>query len=141
MHEDICHAAEEKRVIMIVSHPSADIGGWKLDENAMEMFRSKCDETVKYIGKGNDNVVEEVIALGESADYDLIVIGKGRFPSTMVAGTSRVGSRAYRVRSHRRHSSNILNRSQDEDAPMYKVKVDDENVAEVPSDRHEIRSL
>lgn len=31
------------------------------------------------------NVVEAVLAVGRSGDYELIVVGKGRFPSTMVA--------------------------------------------------------
>ncbi|MCI80476.1 cation/H(+) antiporter 20-like, partial [Trifolium medium] len=55
----------------------------ELDENSMKMFRSKCGDKVKYIEKVSGKVVEDVIALGESADYDLIVVGKGRFPSTM----------------------------------------------------------
>lgn len=34
----------------------------------------------------NNNIVEGVLAIGRSREYELIVIGKGRFPSTMVAG-------------------------------------------------------
>lgn len=32
------------------------------------------------------NVVDEVLAIGRSRDYDIVVVGKGRFPSTLVAG-------------------------------------------------------
>lgn len=123
-----------------------------LDENAMEEFRSKCGETVKYIEKGSGNVVEEVIALGESADYDLIVVGKGRFPSTMVAELAEreaehaelgpIGDILTSSMGHKMVSSVLVIQQHDvaltEDAPMYKVKVHDENVAEVSSGRHEI---
>ncbi|WJX79163.1 Cation/H(+) antiporter 20 [Trifolium repens] len=124
----------------------------ELDENAMEMFRSKCGETVKYIEKGSGNVVGEVIALGESADYDLIVVGKGRFPSTMVAELAEreaehaelgpIGDILTSSTGHKMVSSVLVIQQHDvaltEDVPMYKVKVHDENVAEVSSGRHEI---
>lgn len=51
----------------------------------MENFRHKCAETVEYIDKKANNIEEEMLALGRSGNYDLIVVGKGRFPSTMVA--------------------------------------------------------
>lgn len=31
------------------------------------------------------NIVEGILTIGQSGDYDLIIVGKGRFPSTMVA--------------------------------------------------------
>jgi hypothetical protein len=34
----------------------------------------------------SNDVVEEVLEIGRSGEYHLIVVGKGRFPSTMVAG-------------------------------------------------------
>jgi hypothetical protein len=124
----------------------------ELDENAMELFRSKCGETVKYIEKGSGNVVGEVISLGESADYDLIVVGKGRFPSTMVAELAEreaehaelgpIGDILTSLTGHKMVSSVLVIQQHDvaltEDVPMYKVKVHDENVAEVSSGRHEI---
>lgn len=39
----------------------------------------------EYIEKAASNIVEEVLGIGRSGDYDLIVVGKGRFPSRMVA--------------------------------------------------------
>ncbi|XVF08063.1 hypothetical protein REPUB_Repub06bG0193400 [Reevesia pubescens] len=57
----------------------------ELDEAAMAEFRSKWDGMVEYIEKTGSNVVEEVLGLGQCGDYDLIVVGKGRFPSPMVA--------------------------------------------------------
>ncbi|KAJ9180743.1 hypothetical protein P3X46_008955 [Hevea brasiliensis] len=57
----------------------------ELDEKALAEFRSKCDGMVVYIEKVTGNIVEGVLAIGRSRDYDLIIVGKGRFPSTMVA--------------------------------------------------------
>lgn len=52
----------------------------------MAGFRSKWAGTVEYKEKTANNIVEEVLRLGQSGAYDLIVVGKGRFPSRMVAG-------------------------------------------------------
>ncbi|CAL0310421.1 unnamed protein product [Lupinus luteus] len=57
----------------------------ELDENAMGEFHCKWDSMVGYIEKESGNVVEEVLAIGKSGDYDLIIVGRGRFPSTTVA--------------------------------------------------------
>ncbi|XP_054805132.1 cation/H(+) antiporter 20-like [Prosopis cineraria] len=54
-----------------------------LDETAVEEFRRKW-QTAVYIEKAASNIVEEVLGMGRSGDYDLIVVGKGRFPSSMV---------------------------------------------------------
>ena len=40
---------------------------------------------VEYIEKVASNIVEGVLTIGRSRDYDLVVVGKGRFPSNMVA--------------------------------------------------------
>lgn len=58
----------------------------ELDEKAVGNFRSKSNEMVEYVEKVSENIVEEVIVIGSSGDYDLIIVGKGRFPSNMVAG-------------------------------------------------------
>ncbi|KAF3449263.1 hypothetical protein FNV43_RR09991 [Rhamnella rubrinervis] len=57
----------------------------ELDETAVADFRIKWDGTAEYTEKVASNIVEGVLALGRSGDYDLIVVGKGRFPSSMVA--------------------------------------------------------
>lgn len=119
----------------------------------MQEFQSKCGERVKYIEKGSGNFVEEVVALGESVGYHLIIVGKGRFPSNMVA---RLAERPAEhpelgpigdiltssTRGHRMVSSVLIIQQHDvtisEDAPMYKVKIRGENIAHVSSGRHEI---
>ncbi|XP_058740204.1 cation/H(+) antiporter 20-like [Vicia villosa] len=125
----------------------------ELDEKAMQEFQSKCGERVKYIEKGSGNFVEEVVALGESVGYHLIIVGKGRFPSNMVA---RLAERPAEhpelgpigdiltssTRGHRMVSSVLIIQQHDvtlsEDAPMYKVKIRGENIAHVSSGRREI---
>ncbi|KAG6643146.1 cation/H(+) antiporter 20 [Carya illinoinensis] len=58
----------------------------ELDENTVAEFRSKWDGIVEYSDKLASNIVEGVLTIGRSREYELIVVGKGRFPSTMVAG-------------------------------------------------------
>ncbi|XP_022143856.1 cation/H(+) antiporter 20-like [Momordica charantia] len=57
----------------------------ELDDTAMAEFRGKWGETVEYTEKPSSNIVEGVVAIGKEGGYDLIVVGKGRVPSTMVA--------------------------------------------------------
>ncbi|TKY62261.1 Cation/H(+) antiporter 20 [Spatholobus suberectus] len=57
----------------------------ELDEKVMEKFQSQLNEMVEYIEKVSDNIVEEVLVIGKSGDYDLIIVGKGRYPSNSVA--------------------------------------------------------
>ncbi|KAJ6992427.1 hypothetical protein NC653_015727 [Populus alba x Populus x berolinensis] len=56
-----------------------------LDETAIAEFKSKWEGTVEYTENVVSNIVEGVLAIGRSGDYDLIFVGKGRFPSSMVA--------------------------------------------------------
>ncbi|KAF7143009.1 hypothetical protein RHSIM_Rhsim05G0188500 [Rhododendron simsii] len=55
-----------------------------LDDEAVAEFRTKWDGVVEYIEKAAGNLVEGVKAIGRSGDHDLIVLGKGRYTSTMV---------------------------------------------------------
>ncbi|KDP35609.1 hypothetical protein JCGZ_09047 [Jatropha curcas] len=57
----------------------------EMDDSALAEFRRKWDGTIEYIEKAANNIVQEVLEIGRSKDYDLIVVGKGRIPSTMVA--------------------------------------------------------
>ncbi|KAF8667163.1 hypothetical protein HU200_053352 [Digitaria exilis] len=58
----------------------------ELDEAAVAEFRQRMGSLVRFeervvVG----NVVEEVVSIGKSREYGLVVVGKGRLPSTMVA--------------------------------------------------------
>ncbi|KAI3412949.1 Na_H_Exchanger domain-containing protein [Psidium guajava] len=57
----------------------------ELDEAAVAEFRERWDGTAVYMEKVAGNVAEQVLAIGQSKDYDLVVMGKGRYPSAMVA--------------------------------------------------------
>lgn len=51
----------------------------------MAEFRSKWEGVAEYAEKKTSNVIEAVLMIGRSSDYELVVVGKGRFPSSMVA--------------------------------------------------------
>lgn len=51
----------------------------------MENFLNKWNGKVEYVEKKANNIEEAMLELGRSGSYNLIVVGKGRFPSTMVA--------------------------------------------------------
>ncbi|KAJ4979509.1 hypothetical protein NE237_010289 [Protea cynaroides] len=57
------------------------------DEAAVEGFRKRWEGMAEYTETvvSNDSVVERVVAIGSRGEYELIIVGKGRFPSTMVA--------------------------------------------------------
>ncbi|KAG2685791.1 hypothetical protein I3760_10G142600 [Carya illinoinensis] len=57
----------------------------ELDELVVAEFQSKWDGTAEYFENVASNIVEGILTIGQSGDYDLIIVGKGRFPSTMVA--------------------------------------------------------
>ncbi|GAB2272494.1 Cation/H(+) antiporter 20 [Dionaea muscipula] len=61
-----------------------------LDELALAELRRRWEGTVDYKEKVVGNVVEDVLEIGRSGQYQLIVVGKGRFPSTMVAGLAEL---------------------------------------------------
>ncbi|PWZ18949.1 Cation/H(+) antiporter 20 [Zea mays] len=58
----------------------------ELDEAAVAEFRQRMGSLVRFeervvVG----NVIEEVVSIGKSREYGLVVVGKGRLPSAMVA--------------------------------------------------------
>ncbi|KAL1819697.1 hypothetical protein ACET3Z_014566 [Daucus carota] len=57
----------------------------ELDDEAMTGFRRRWEGMVDYKEKTANNIVESVVGIGRSGEYELIVIGKGRCPSNMVA--------------------------------------------------------
>ncbi|OWM64620.1 hypothetical protein CDL15_Pgr020587 [Punica granatum] len=54
----------------------------ELDEAAVTEFQRRHD-SVDYIEKRSSNIADEVLAIGRSGEYDLILVGKGRFPSNI----------------------------------------------------------
>ncbi|CAH8311046.1 unnamed protein product [Eruca vesicaria subsp. sativa] len=57
----------------------------EFDEGALEDFKIKWKEMVEYKEKESNNIIEETLSIGQSQDFDLIVVGRGRLPSAEVA--------------------------------------------------------
>ncbi|KAL6864664.1 hypothetical protein ACP4OV_015815 [Aristida adscensionis] len=58
----------------------------ELDEAAAAEFRHRMGALVRFEERVvAGNVIEEVVAIGKSREYGLVVVGKGRLPSPMVA--------------------------------------------------------
>ncbi|XP_071705535.1 cation/H(+) antiporter 20 [Rutidosis leptorrhynchoides] len=55
------------------------------DEKAIEDFKRKWEGMVEYKENNGSNIVESILMIGKSGEYDLIVVGKARFPTAMVA--------------------------------------------------------
>nr|GEU76617.1 cation/H(+) antiporter 20 [Tanacetum cinerariifolium] len=55
------------------------------DEKAIDDFQEKWEGMVEYKEIKGTNVVESILAIGKSGEYELIVVGKARFPTVMVA--------------------------------------------------------
>ncbi|MED6121067.1 hypothetical protein PIB30_026691 [Stylosanthes scabra] len=49
----------------------------ELDEVAVNELRAKFEESVKYIEKDASNITEEVLRMGKSKEYELLIVGKG----------------------------------------------------------------
>ncbi|CAL9097281.1 unnamed protein product [Musa acuminata var. zebrina] len=58
----------------------------EMDEAAVAAFRKKTEGgTARYEKRPAGNVIEAVLKIGKSGEFELVVVGKGRFPTTMVA--------------------------------------------------------
>lgn len=57
----------------------------ELDDEAMAGFQQRWEGMADYKEKVANNIVENVMGIGRSGEYELIMIGKGRCPSNMVA--------------------------------------------------------
>lgn len=55
-----------------------------LDKKAVAEFQRRFEGLVEYEEREASNVVEEVLAVGRCGEYELVVVGKGRFPSSAV---------------------------------------------------------
>ncbi|KAL2229463.1 UNVERIFIED_CONTAM: Cation/H(+) antiporter 20 [Sesamum indicum] len=55
------------------------------DEEALAEFRRRWEGRVEFTEKLAVDIVDQVLAIGTSGEYDIIVVGNGRRPSSMVA--------------------------------------------------------
>ncbi|XP_074271236.1 cation/H(+) antiporter 20-like [Silene latifolia] len=56
-----------------------------LDDAMVQEFRNKWEGTAEYTERNASNIEQAVLELGKSGNYELIVVGKGRFPTAMVS--------------------------------------------------------
>lgn len=59
--------------------------GTSLDQAAVDVFVRKWDGSVEYEEKVMGTVKNQVLKIGQSREHELVVVGKGRFPSTVEA--------------------------------------------------------
>ncbi|RWR76795.1 cation/H+ antiporter 20 [Cinnamomum micranthum f. kanehirae] len=64
--------------------PSPDIEK-ELDEAAVAEFRRRTEAIAGYVEKSANNIIQSLLEIGRSHQYELVVVGRGRFPSTIVA--------------------------------------------------------
>lgn len=57
----------------------------ELDEAAVAEFRRRTEAIAGYVEKSANNIIESVLEIGRSHQYELVVVGRGRFPSTILA--------------------------------------------------------
>ncbi|CAK9188589.1 unnamed protein product [Ilex paraguariensis] len=57
----------------------------EVDEAALVEFRRRWAEKTEYAEKVVRNITEEVLQLGQSREYELLIVGNGRFPTTIAA--------------------------------------------------------
>ncbi|PIN11209.1 hypothetical protein CDL12_16210 [Handroanthus impetiginosus] len=55
------------------------------DETALVEFTRRWDGIIKFIEKQVNNIVNEVLAIAQSTEFELIMVGKGRFSRAIVA--------------------------------------------------------
>ncbi|KAI3412951.1 Na_H_Exchanger domain-containing protein [Psidium guajava] len=69
----------------IPAEPGVEEKEKEMDEAAMEEFRTYHGSTNYSAKAANNNLVEALTAIGRSQEYNLVVVGKGRFPWWMEA--------------------------------------------------------
>lgn len=52
----------------------------------LEEFIRRWDGEAEYVEKSTHNMMEELLAIGKNEEFGLVIVGRGRFPATMVAG-------------------------------------------------------
>ncbi|KVI09486.1 cation/H(+) antiporter 20 [Cynara cardunculus var. scolymus] len=65
-----------------INHPEKER---ERDEKAMDEFTRRWEGLVGYKEEKGTDVVESILGIGKSGEYDLIVVGKARCPTAMVA--------------------------------------------------------
>ncbi|KAL6987557.1 hypothetical protein U1Q18_013303 [Sarracenia purpurea var. burkii] len=57
----------------------------ELDDSAVAGFQKKWNGMAEYVETVTNSIVEAVLVIGRSREYELLIVGKGQFPPAMVA--------------------------------------------------------
>ncbi|KAJ0962345.1 hypothetical protein J5N97_030173 [Dioscorea zingiberensis] len=78
-------SSEKKYTFSVAMHAIDSDREKGLDDAAVADFRRKVEGTTGYEERSAKNIIQAVMGIGGSGEYELVVVGKGRFPCSMVA--------------------------------------------------------
>nr|XP_043611403.1 cation/H(+) antiporter 20-like isoform X1 [Erigeron canadensis] len=58
----------------------------ELDEISLEEFKSQREGEAEYMEKATHRIKEELLEIGQSNEFELVIVGRGRFPEAFVSG-------------------------------------------------------
>ncbi|KAJ9559093.1 hypothetical protein OSB04_013707 [Centaurea solstitialis] len=58
----------------------------ELDEISLEEFKRRWEGEAEYMEKETHSITEELLTIGKNKDFELVIVGRGRFPEAFVAG-------------------------------------------------------
>ncbi|XP_071690552.1 cation/H(+) antiporter 20-like [Rutidosis leptorrhynchoides] len=68
----------------IIGGPNIDIEK-ELDEMSLEEFKRRWEREVEYVEKATHNITQELLEIGQSTEYELVIVGRGKYPNTLAA--------------------------------------------------------
>ncbi|PWA96103.1 cation/H(+) antiporter 20 [Artemisia annua] len=58
----------------------------ELDEISIEDFKKRWEGEAEYVEKSTLSIKNELLEIGQSKGFELVIVGRGRFPEALVAG-------------------------------------------------------
>nr|XP_043610905.1 cation/H(+) antiporter 20-like [Erigeron canadensis] len=58
----------------------------ELDEISLEEFKRRWEGEAEYLEKATHGIKEELLEIGQSNEFELVIVGRGRFPKAFVSG-------------------------------------------------------
>ncbi|XP_071719997.1 cation/H(+) antiporter 20-like [Rutidosis leptorrhynchoides] len=56
----------------------------KLDEMTLEEFKMRWEGEMEYVEKTTHNITKELLEIGRSKEFELVIAGRGRFPESLI---------------------------------------------------------
>nr|XP_033514267.1 cation/H(+) antiporter 20 isoform X2 [Nicotiana tomentosiformis] len=85
------HPAVRVTLVRFIQHIGSnfDVAERTLDDTTIADFKMRWDKQTVYAEKeASDELVEQVLAIGKSGEFELIIVGKGMFPQYIMAKLS-----------------------------------------------------